>query len=264
MQGEGVDRVGTLCPDHFGQDFSFCPKSGILLKETKHREEGVTVERLTELNQREILRYLGCRSQTPPSDLVEAVERCSGMLLEVIRPKTVWRAFPLEGTHLVGTTVTFQGADLRRHLEGCTQGILLAATLGPEAEQLLLRAQVRDMAQALILDSCASAAVEAVCDGLEGELTDRFRAQGRYLTDRFSPGYGDFPLEQQPELCTLLDTQRRIGLTLSPSGILLPRKSVTAVLGVSDRPRHHRSQGCQGCALYEHCAMRKGGNPCGG
>ena len=39
---------------------------------------------------------------------------------------------------------------------------------------------------------------------------------------------------------------------------------VTAVLGVSDRPRHHRSQGCQGCALYEHCAMRKGGNPCGG
>ena len=59
----------------------------------------------------------------------------------------------------------------------------------------------------------------------------------RFLTDRFSPGYGDFPMESSKDLVGLLDAGRRIGLTVSQSGILIPRKSVTAVLGVSDRPR---------------------------
>ncbi|MGM9593877.1 MAG: hypothetical protein ACI3U8_05940 [Candidatus Onthomonas sp.] len=219
---------------------------------------------LTSLDQREILRYLGCREQVPPEKLTWEVSRCSQLLLEAARPKTVWRLMELRGTHLEGTTVSLLGEDIRRHLAGCRQVILMAATLGPEAERLLLRTQVQDMAQALILDSCASAAIEAVCDQLEEQLRQRFREAGRHLTDRFSPGYGDFPIGQQPELCTLLDTQRRIGLTLSASNILIPRKSVTAVLGVADTPRHRRSHGCQGCAMYEHCEMRKGGTPCGG
>lgn len=219
---------------------------------------------LTGLDRREVLRYLGCHSSEPPEELTREVDRCSRLLLDTARPKTVWRLMELEETALKNTAVRFQGEDIRRHLADCSQAVLMAVTLGPETERLLLRAQVRDMAQALILDSCASAAVESVCDQLEEALRQRFLADGRYLTDRFSPGYGDFPIEQQRQLCALLDTQRRIGLTLSSSGILIPRKSVTAVLGVGDSPRHRRSQGCQGCAMYEHCEMRKRGTPCGG
>lgn len=220
-------------------------------------------EQTLELDQKEILRYLGCRVVHPPRELLESVTACSRMVLDTARPKTVWRLLPLEGVHPVGTDVLFQGEDIRRHLSDCDQVLLMAATLGPEVEHLLLRAQVLDMAQALILDSCASAAIEAVCNRLEGELRSRFLKQGRYLTDRFSPGYGDFPIQQQPELCSLLDTQRRIGLTLSSSGIMIPRKSVTAVLGLANSPRHRRSEGCTGCAMYERCEMRKGGNRCG-
>lgn len=219
---------------------------------------------LPTLDRREILRYLGCTVEHPPEELVRSVDRCSAEIQRAARPRAVWRQLPLVGTRPQGTGADFQGQDIRRHLSGCHQVLLMAATLGPEVEQMLLRAQVRDMAQALVLDSCASAAIEAVCDGLEEELREQFLAQGSYLTDRFSPGYGDFPLAQQRELCSLLDTQRRIGLTLTPSGILIPRKSVTAVLGVADSPRHRRSQGCAGCAMYETCTMRKGGTPCGG
>lgn len=227
--------------------------------------KGVTAVDLkpSQLNEREILRYLGCQAETPPQELTQAVASCSREILAVVRPKTVWRRFDLEGTHPAGTSFFMEGEDIRRHLEGCRQVILMAATLGPEIETLLLRAQVQDMARALILDSCASAAVEAVCDALEAELRRQWEAQGQYLTDRFSPGYGDFPLAQQPELCALLDTQRRIGLTLSASGIMIPRKSVTAVMGIASSPRHRRSRGCEGCSMYEHCVMRKGGTPCG-
>ena len=53
-------------------------------------------------------------------------------------------------------------------------------------------------------------------------------------TFRFSPGYADFPLEVQPKLLEILDAPRRIGLTVSPSLLLIPTKSVTCILGVGE------------------------------
>lgn len=217
----------------------------------------------SQFNEREILRYLGCTGE-PPEELLRLVREGIAQIAETARPRQVWRLQDLEGTHPVGTSVTFQGEDIRRHLQGCDQVVLMAVTLGPDVETLLLRKEVQDKAQALVLDCCASAGVEAVCDQLESRLRAEWRERGKYLTDRFSPGYGDFPIGQQPELCRLLDTQRRIGLSLTASGIMVPRKSVTAVLGIADTPRHRRSQGCAGCSMYENCAMRKGGTPCGG
>lgn len=139
----------------------------------------------------------------------------------------------------------------------------MAATLGPEVEHLLMRAQVLDMAQALLLDSCASTAIENVCDNLEAELRAEAAREGLYLTDRFSPGYGDFPITQQRCFCEVLDTQRRIGLSVSVTDILIPRKSVTAIMGISPTPRKRRSSGCANCNLFFTCQIRRGGGHCG-
>ena len=140
----------------------------------------------------------------------------------------------------------------------------MAATLGADVEQLLMHVQVSDMARALILDSCASAAVENLCDNLEADLRTQVEAEGCYLTDRFSPGYGDLPLALQGDFCALLDTQRRIGLTVSESSLLIPRKSVTALIGVADHPVTGSLAGCDTCLLREKCEWRKRGMPCGG
>ena len=137
----------------------------------------------------------------------------------------------------------------------------MAATLGMEVEQLLRRTQARDMALAVILDAAASAAIENVCDNLCADLAETFAP--RYLTERFSPGYGDLPISQQAELFRLLDIARRIGISLSESGLMVPQKSVTALIGVSDRPQIRRSRGCEACAMFADCAYRKGGTSCG-
>jgi hypothetical protein len=86
---------------------------------------------------------------------------------------------------------------------------------------------------------------------------------GLYFTDRFSPGYGDLPLSLQPALTSLLDTSRQIGLTLTDSLILLPRKSVTAVLGLAHKPQTKRFRGCAYCSMFASCAYRKAGKTCG-
>lgn len=217
----------------------------------------MAVSRLEGVDRSEVLRYLGYRGQTLPPEQERLLESCTRALLTAARPRAVYRVFPVQDGQLSGTSLTLTGQDIRRHLSGCTQAVLMAATLGAEVETLLLRAEVTDMARALVLDSVASAAIENVCDNLEADLRREYEARGLFLTGRFSPGYGDLPLSLQGPLCEVLDARRRIGLTVSGSGILIPRKSVTALLGVSDAPGRGHRAGCAGCALFTTCDHKK-------
>ena len=142
-------------------------------------------------------------------------------------------------------------------LADCREAVLLAATLGADSERMLLREQTKDPTNALILDAVLSSAIEAVCDQLEAELRDKAVKDGLFLTDRFSPGYGDMPIAQSKAICEVLNTGRTIGLTVSQSGILMPRKSVTAVMGVSGTAVQLRKKGCEGCSARQTCAFAR-------
>ena len=190
--------------------------------------------RLTGISRQETLRYLGYPGGPLPDDVLEQLETSEQELFRFAVPRVVWRLFDRDADgSLTGTDFTPAGADIREFLKDCDRVILMAATLGMETENLLRRTQARDMAKAL------------------------------YLTDRFSPGYGDLPLSQQKELFRLLDVTRRIGVSLSESGLMVPQKSVTALIGVSDRPQPKRSRGCETCTMFADCAYRKDGKNCG-
>ena len=141
-------------------------------------------------------------------------------------------------------------------LSACHETVLLAATLGADSERIFCRRR-RSAADALILDAVLSAASEAVCDRMEETLREKLAAQALYLTDRFSPGYGDMPLAQSGQICEVLNAGRSIGLTVSQSGILMPRKSVTAVLGISRTQVLRRPKGCEGCSARQTCAFAR-------
>lgn len=83
-----------------------------------------------------------------------------------------------------------------------------------------------------------------------------------YLTGRYSPGYGDWPIGVQPRIAALLDTPRRIGLCVTGTCLMLPRKSITAALGLSRTPVTGRRAGCAHCALRDKCEYRKRGETC--
>lgn len=218
--------------------------------------------RLTGIDKQEALRYLGCQAEQPPAELRLLTDWACQELMERTRPRAVWRRFKLEGPRIAGTTLCLEGQDIMDHLRGCHEVILMAATLGREVEELLLRSQVRDLAKAVTLDCCASAAIESVCNDLEEELRQMAEGEGLSLTGRFSPGYGDLPLAQQGQVCALLDVQRQIGLTLTSSGLMVPRKSVTAILGLSKSAVPTQKHSCDRCSLRDTCLLRKGGRSC--
>lgn len=207
----------------------------------------------------EAMRYLGAGKGG--AGLYAQVEAVSRELTE--RPRWTYRVFGLTfpgGVPTLGGTA-LPGNTARTMLTGCEQAVLLACTLGLQLDARLRSAQARDMARAVILDACASALVEQGCDAAEKEIAGRF--PGLYLTDRFSPGYGDLPLSLQPRLLDALDAQRRLGIVVSPSLLMTPAKSVTAIIGLSPVPQMARIRGCGHCSMKETCALRKGGKHCG-
>lgn len=84
----------------------------------------------------------------------------------------------------------------------------------------------------------------------------------RKSTGRFSPGYGDWDIAVQPMVAAALDTVRKAGLCVTDTNLMTPRKSVTALLGVSDHPVKGQLAGCGHCVLRTRCEYRKRGKTC--
>ena len=211
----------------------------------------------------EAIRYQGAGAGD--EDLRRQAAAVAAELTAALKPRYVYRVFDLEREEktirLAGTGVRLTGAAASTMLAQCHRAALLACTLGPGFDAMLRREQARDMGRAVMLDACGSAWVESGCDAAEEEL--RARLPGWFLTDRFSPGYGDLPLCIQPEVCAALDAGRRVGIHVSESFLMNPMKSVTAVIGIADRPQMARVRGCAHCAMAASCQLRKGGKHCG-
>lgn len=120
---------------------------------------------------------------------------------------------------------------LRTRLAGYDRFVLFCATLGHELDRCISRYTVVSPAKAAMLDATGGALVEALCDKLTAELKKEMPSV--FFDNRFSPGYGDFPLSAQRHIFDILELSR-IGVGLNDSLLLSPSKTVTAVLGLKN------------------------------
>ncbi|MFV0412128.1 MAG: methionine synthase [Oscillospiraceae bacterium] len=218
-----------------------------------------------ELNLGEVLPALGYKAQKPDAGTQRRIETAAKAVQAAAAPRWVYRQFGLlPQSILENTNVALPGSNIAAHLAGCTSCILLALTLGGAVDAALRAAEAADMTMAVIMDVCASTLIEQYADEAQTLLQAEQRQQHQFITGRFSPGYGDFPLDIQPEVLRLLNASRSIGLTANASNILLPRKSITAVIGVAEKPVKGKLATCTNCALREKCVLRKEGKYCGG
>lgn len=215
---------------------------------------------LTDIPVSETVRYaLGALLPTDiPDSFLKKAQAAADKLLSVCSPSYCYRIFSADSLKEL-----LVGKDIKHHLQGCSQVILFAATLGSRADTLIRRSQVTDMEQALWLDAVASAAVEELCDRAQEQLSLQLNCG---LTPRFSCGYGDFPLELQSKLIFALDAGKSIGLSCSSSGMLIPIKSVTAVIGLLPQGESDKNRAvspCSLCFLKGNCQLRRKGAFCG-
>jgi ribosomal protein L40E len=185
-------------------------------------------------NLAETLRYMGVRGEPTP-ELIALAEKG----IEKVRAAAVCRGcyarVPIEVPDdrrviIAGETVIT--GSLAKHLHGCGEAYLTAATVGIGIDRLIRTTAAVSQAECLAIDAAGSSAAEWVCDELNEELGQTASREGKALRRRFSPGYGDFPLEYQRSFMRLLDLSKNAGITLNDSLLMSPTKSVTAVIGI--------------------------------
>ena len=136
-----------------------------------------------------------------------------------------------DGEKLFVADTELEGKSIKKLLAPCNKCVVMAITVGFEVDMKIAALGSASPALSLLADAAASSAVEdacdACCESIESEL-------GVKLTPRFSPGYGDLPMNIQPALLTLTNARRDLGLTVGSGCMLSPIKSVTAIAGIKE------------------------------
>jgi len=227
---------------------------------------------ISSVDEAEVLRYLGYRGAAEAPEVRALLDWGCAHASEVGRPAATVRTFGVAGREpradgtpqiqLEGSALALDGADIASHLDGAVSVAVVAVTVGMGVERELRRLAATDMARQLVFDAASTALVERAADVAEAGVVGRARAEGRFCASRFSPGYGDLPLACQPVLLASLDAQRTLGITLTDSLLMIPTKSVTAVVGLFDKAPERRVRGCASCNLFDVCSARRRGRTC--
>lgn len=216
---------------------------------------GYTMIELEKLNRNEAVRYLGGAGIRLNYRMDVLMDECEKAVLEKASPKYLYVEKNLPCPQIMG------GKDIESHLNGCEKAIVMCATVGSGVDKLIRISQISDMARAVVMDSLASVAVEQVCNAFDKIIAEKYSDYN--MTFRFSPGYGDYPIELQKIILQMLDAPKKIGLCTNDNFLLTPTKSVTAVLGLSKNPIERKKRGCAICNMRETCKFRRKGLHCG-
>jgi 5-methyltetrahydrofolate--homocysteine methyltransferase len=185
--------------------------------------------RIANIDIAEALYYMGFRGNMPDSAFMAAVKRCEAALLPLLTPRYVMKIAPINEI----TDTLLRGNDIKSFLADSEKAVFFCVTLGTGVDRHIDYTGVLSPSDALITDALANAAVEQVCDRVERIIEETYPEYSH--TERYSPGYGDFPLEVQPEILAFLDAEKRIGVKAGESLMMSPLKSVSAVLGIKHK-----------------------------
>ena len=191
---------------------------------------------LPEVDRGEWYRYMG--AVEPSAELTALAEKCRREAENCFSGGVCYSEIPVrvEGDFVDLGFWSGESKSLSKLLRDCNRAILFAATVGFEIDRLIAKYNRISPAGAVCLQALGSERVEALCDLFCAELKERMHENGETVTRRFSPGYGDLPLEMQRDVFRALDCPRRVGITLNDSLLMSPSKSVTAIVGIRKDP----------------------------
>ena len=187
---------------------------------------------LPEVNRREWYRYMGVIHAS--AELEKLADDCWRDARNCFAARVCYCEVPILSEGDVVDLGFWKGRSksLSECLGACTHGGVFAATVGLEIDRLIAKYNRISPAAAVCLQALGTERVEALCDLFCEKMQTRMQKNGEMLTRRFSPGYGDLPLEMQRDVFRLLDCSRRMGVSLNDSLLMSPSKSVTAIFGI--------------------------------
>lgn len=210
------------------------------------------------INIKEVYRYMGIKSSEEISkDLDLKVNKIIKEAQEAAEFKTVSKYFNIERKEEIlnlGFCQTSSKA-LKKNLCGCEKILLFAATLGMNYERRLSFFSESSPFDALVWHAAGTEILEKKADDF---LKQKSQEDKVFFKPRFSPGYGDLPLELQKDIFSALKPEKYIGAYLTNSMLMVPSKTITALAGVCKEKENNllRKKKCVLCE-NKNCRYRK-------
>lgn len=190
--------------------------------------------KLDETDIPEILRYSGYKGSTLTEDIRERINKMIEAANQAAVERIVYKGFDIceipEGIELVNSGVILTGESIKKALKNSDNAILFCVTLGDSFDRAVEKEMIKEPANGVLLNSCGIALIEKEADGFQKKLA----LKGIKTGLRFSPGYGDLPLETQKDILNILDAEKRVGVRLNSNFLMYPLKTVTAVCKVEE------------------------------
>lgn len=191
----------------------------------------VTIRQFDEppICEKEILRYAKC--DVADTETLNLLHSCIEEARGILTYKVCFSELPVCVTDNRCDFGFFsvRSENLSKNLRGCDSVILFCATTGLSIDRLISKYSKLSPARALLLQAFGTERIEALCDAF---CTETASSKGMKARPRFSPGYGDIPLEIQKNILSFLETHSNIAVYLNESMLMTPSKSVTAFMGI--------------------------------
>lgn len=217
----------------------------------------------------EILRYLGYPEDYSDNNVIQEISNAIDECILKAHPRITYKIFdPIfnkENNKIVldNSNIELNGNAIFKHMNDASKIVCFAATLGVQIENYIKLLSFKEITKSIIFDSVCNECIEVVCDLGEIQIKQDDHLKNLFSNSRFSPGYGDLPIEIQPNIIKVLDANRKIGLTCSQTNLLIPRKSVTAFIGYFNNEVNNLETTCEFCNIKDKCKLRKEGKYCG-
>ncbi|WP_378956904.1 methionine synthase [Pelosinus sp. sgz500959] len=189
---------------------------------------------LKPLNLSEIKRYSGLDQYAEfPSELID--QACTESYL-LVQPQATWQIYDYDAntaTIMGSPPLTLHAPKIINYLSQAIQIAVIGLTIGPKLEQKVSNYFSNgEYTSGLLLDAAGTTAVEVAADQVCDFIKNQAMRQGYLTLPRFSPGYGGWDITVQPLILDLANGDA-INLKVTESCMLLPRKSITAVIGIT-------------------------------
>jgi hypothetical protein len=192
--------------------------------------------------------------------LVEYVRRALEEGSPLLQPRVQARRLLVEDLHHEQLKLEgdgkLSGELLAKHLSGAQEVVIILCTVGDELERQAAEVSKDDIVYGLALDGVGSAGVEALANAVCARFEEEATEKNHQITIPLSPGMVGWPVEQgQPQIFDLLNAGE-IGVQLTESMMMIPRKSLSLVLGVG-RELIAGGRICDYCSMKETCRYRE-------
>ncbi len=212
-----------------------------------------------ELQVDEIYRNLGYGKTMPDAETIATVNNIVSHAHAICNPLAMFRicSSHLSGTHLVLDGVEMKtGKVIANYLNETSQVAVFVATAGVEYDNYLHKIKAcGDIYMEFLADAVGSEIAEAAMRFVSRQVEKFATDKGLFITLSYSPGYCNWNVSEQSQLFLLLPT-KPCGITLNDSCLMHPVKSVSGIIGLSNKPDIKVPYSCDICGL-QTCYKRK-------